>query len=165
MALIEAFQSVPIRFIESVFKEHSHFYGAYFAILEAERSHGSAAVPPYDKLRSKRGRVRTTSLILMDQLRQEGHDFDGLKQEIDCAFQRRKRDNGTYENVCFGYGNLAMLDNFAVSLSPNYFVALCVQGEIVLDISYSATCQYLCFWLLARNEDHLLRSGTGGIYF
>lgn len=33
--------------------------------------------------------------MLMEELRQDGFDFDGLKQEIDSAFQRRKRDEGT----------------------------------------------------------------------
>jgi len=96
LALQEAFQFVPSKFIESTFKEHNHYYGAYFAILETERRHGSAANPPYDKLRGRRGSSRMTSAILMEELRQEGFDFDGLKQEIDSAFQRRKRDDGTY---------------------------------------------------------------------
>ncbi|KAK4693198.1 hypothetical protein P7C71_g4153, partial [Lecanoromycetidae sp. Uapishka_2] len=93
LALQEAFQFVPTKFIESTFKEHNHYYGAYFAILEAERGLASAVNPPFDRLRSKRANSKTTAARMIEELRQDGFDFDGLKQEIDSAFQRRKRDD------------------------------------------------------------------------
>lgn len=89
---------MPTKFIDSTFKEHNHYYGAYFAILEAERGLATAANPPFDRLRSRRANPRITSTIMMETLRQEGFEFDGLKQEIDSAFQRRKRDDGMYRH-------------------------------------------------------------------
>lgn len=96
LALQEAFTFVPTKFLESTFKEHNHYYGAYFAILEAERGLKAGAIPRFDRLKTKRGNSRVTSAMMMEELRQEGFDFDGLKQEIDSAFQRRKRDDGMY---------------------------------------------------------------------
>ncbi len=35
----------------------------------------------------------------MAQLEQDGFDFENLKKEIDSAFQRRKKDEGTFKFI------------------------------------------------------------------
>ena len=95
VALNEAFEYVPSKFINEKFKEHSHYYGTFFAILEAERSIRTAVNPPYAPLRSRRVTSGRTSAALMVELRQDGYEFEELKREIDSAQQRRNREEGT----------------------------------------------------------------------
>lgn len=92
VALNEAFEYVPSKFINEKFKEHSHYYGTFFAILEAERSIRTAVNPPYAPLRSRRVTSGRTSAALMVELRQDGYEFEELKREIDSAQQRRNRE-------------------------------------------------------------------------
>ena len=95
VALHEAFEYVPSKFINEKFKEHSHYYGAFFAILAAERSIPTAVNPPFAPLRARRVSSGRTSAALMIELREDGYEFEELKREIDSAQQRRKREQGT----------------------------------------------------------------------
>ena len=94
VALQEAFEYVPSKFINEKFKEHSHYYGAFFAILEAERSLATAKIPPFVRLRARRVTSGRTSAAMMVELRQDGYEFEELKREIDSAQQRRNREQG-----------------------------------------------------------------------
>ena len=94
VALHEAFEYVPSKFINEKFKEHSHYYGAFFAILEAERSLRTAINPPFVLLRARRVTSARTSAALMIELREDGYEFEELKREIDSAQQRRNREEG-----------------------------------------------------------------------
>lgn len=95
IALQEAFEYVPSKFINEKFKEHSHYYGAFFAILQAERSFATAINPPYVHLKARRVASGRTSAAMMVELRQDGYEFEELKREIDSAQQRRNREQGT----------------------------------------------------------------------
>lgn len=95
VALNEAFEYVPSKFINEKFKEHSHYYGAFFAILAAERSIPMAVNPPFTPLRARRVSSGKTSAAMMIEMRQEGYEFEELKREIDSAQQRRNREQGT----------------------------------------------------------------------
>ena len=96
VALHEAFAYVPSKFINEKFKEHGHYYGAFFSILEAQRSIRTAAIPPYAPLRARRVSSGRTSAALMIDLSQDGFEFEELKREIDSAQQRRNREEGIY---------------------------------------------------------------------
>ena len=95
VALQEAFEYVPTKFINEKFKEHGHYYGTFFALLEAERS----LIPPFVKLKARRVTHSRTSVAMMIELRAEGYEFEELKMEIDSAQQRRKRDEGTPHGI------------------------------------------------------------------
>lgn len=95
VALHEAFDYVPSKFINEKFKEHGHYYGAFFAILEAQRSVRTAINPPFAPLRARRFSSGRTSAALMVELREDGYEFEELKREIDSAQQRRSREEGT----------------------------------------------------------------------
>ena len=94
IALQEAFEYVPSKFINEKFKEHSHYYGTFFAILEAERSISTAVKPPFAPLKSRRVTSGRTSAAMMVELREDGYEFEELKREIDSAQQRRNREEG-----------------------------------------------------------------------
>lgn len=79
-----------------MFKEHGHYYGAFFAILEAERGYDHSRNPAFTKLKTRRVTSGVNSTILMANLEMVGHDFETLKKEMDSAFQRKKREEGTY---------------------------------------------------------------------
>lgn len=98
LALQEAFELVPAKFIDAMYKEHHHYYGAFFAILEAERGLSSARSPPFAPLKSRRVSTKNSAAI-MAQLEQDGFDFENLKKEIDSAFQRRKKDESTFKSI------------------------------------------------------------------
>ena len=95
VALNEAFPYIPSKFINERFKEHGHYYGAFFAILEAQRSIGTAVNPPFAPLRARRVIPGKSSAGLMMDLREDGYEFGELKREIDSAQQRRNREEGT----------------------------------------------------------------------
>lgn len=92
VALHEAFEFVPSKFINEKFKEHSHYYGTFFAILEAERAVRTAINPPYAPLKARRVTSGRTSAAMMVELREDGYEFEELKREIDSAQQRRNRE-------------------------------------------------------------------------
>ena len=94
VALHEAFEFVPSKFINEKFKEHSHYYGAFFAILAAERSIPTAVNPPFAPLRARRVSSGKTSAAMMIEMREDGYEFEELKREIDSAQQRRNREQG-----------------------------------------------------------------------
>ena len=98
LALQEAFELVPAKFIDAMYKEHHHYYGAFFAILEAERGLSSARPPLFAPLKSRRVSTKSSAAI-MAQLEQDGFDFENLKKEIDSAFQRRKKDESTFKSI------------------------------------------------------------------
>ena len=95
VALQEAFEYVPTKFINEKFKEHGHYYGTFFALLEAERS----LSPPFAKLKARRVTSGRTSAAMMIELRADGYEFEELKMEIDSAQQRRKREEGTLHGI------------------------------------------------------------------
>ena len=95
VALHEAFDYVPSKFINEKFKEHGHYYGAFFAILEAQRSLRTAIPAPFAPLRARRPASGKTSAAMMVEKREEGYEFEELKREIDSAQQRRTREEGT----------------------------------------------------------------------
>ena len=95
LALHEAFDYVPSKFINEKFKEHGHYYGAFFAILEAQRSLRTAVSAPFAPLRARRFTSGKTSATMMIELRENGYEFEELKREIDSAQQRRNREEGT----------------------------------------------------------------------
>lgn len=95
VALQEAFDYVPHKFINEKFKEHGHYYGAFFAILEAQRSTRTPMVPPFAPLKTRRVTTGRSSAAMMIELRQDGYEFEELKREIDAAQQRRNREEGT----------------------------------------------------------------------
>ena len=83
-----------------MYKEHHHYYGAFFAILEAERNLSSARPPSFVPLgKSRRVPAKSSAAVKMAQLEQDGFDFENLKKEIDSAFQRRKKDECTFKFI------------------------------------------------------------------
>ena len=78
-----------------MFQQHGHYYGAFFAILKAEQEHIPGDSVPFMKL--KKGRISRAmdAQTMMTTLQMGGIDFEGLKKEMDSAFQRRKREDGT----------------------------------------------------------------------
>ena len=97
----EAFPKVPARYIEEVFKEYGHFYGAYLAIAKAERQYNAGKDNPYVMLKSRRHNSGLTSEGLMLRLKLEGHDFDTLKQEIRAARQRREKEDSKFHPLLY----------------------------------------------------------------
>ena len=95
VALHEAFDYVPSKFINEKFKEHGHYYGAFFAILEAQRSLRTAGSALFAPLRARRFISGKTSATMMVELREDGYEFEELKREIDSAQRRRNREEGT----------------------------------------------------------------------
>lgn len=111
IALHEAFEFVPSKFINEKFKEHSHYYGAFFAILAAERSIPTAVNPPFAPLRARRVTSGKTSAAMMIEMRQDGYEFEELKREIDSAQQRRNREQGMlHQAIPFSDENPAVTD-------------------------------------------------------
>ncbi len=100
LALQEAFEFVPAKFINDTFKEHGHYYGSFFAIFEADRGYNLAAKPPFIKLKTRRVNNCEDAQALMGRLQIAGFDFEALKKEMDSAFQRKKREDGTYSFHC-----------------------------------------------------------------
>ena len=94
VALHEAFDYIPSKFINEKFKEHGHYYGAFFAILEAQRAIRTAINPPFAPLRARRVASTKGSAALMIEMREDGYEFEELKREIDSAQQRRNREEG-----------------------------------------------------------------------
>ena len=94
VALHEAFDYIPSKFINEKFKEHGHYYGAFFALLEAQRSLRTAKNPPFAPLRARRVASGRSSAAMMVEMREEGYEFEELKREIDSAQQRRNREEG-----------------------------------------------------------------------
>jgi len=86
---------VPIKFIQDIFKEHGHYYGAFFAILKAEREYNPSTREPFSKLNQKRRGNGPDAKTLMSNLQMAGFGFEALKKEMDSALQRRKREDGT----------------------------------------------------------------------
>lgn len=95
VALHEAFDYVPSKFINEKFKEHGHYYGAFFAILKAQRSLRTAGSALFAPLRARRFISGKTSATMMVELREDGYEFEELKREIDSAQRRRNREEGT----------------------------------------------------------------------
>jgi len=85
---------IPSRYIHDTFNQHQHYYGAFFAIDKVERSYGSSNPPPYARLKSKRVNTSSTSVELMSKWRPEGNGREELKQEIDAAKQRERKEDG-----------------------------------------------------------------------
>ena len=117
-ALKETFNYVPDKFIHDTLKEQGHYYGTFFAILEAQRELSSARRPPFTLLKNRRASSNPSSSALMEQLRQDGYDFDALVKEIESAKQRRIREDGesnsqgllvSHTRLFFGY--LKILEN------------------------------------------------------
>lgn len=105
-ALQEAFELVPAKYIAEIFKEQGHYYGAFFAILEAVRTLDTSETPPFALLKSRRVGSGMSSVSLMAELREDGYDFEALKKEIDSAWKRRKREDGKVSqcyHVCLLY--------------------------------------------------------------
>lgn len=112
LALHEAFELVPSKFINEKFKEHSHYYGAFFAILAAERSISTAVNPPFAPLRARRVSSGKTSAAMMVEMRLDGYEFEELKREIDSAQQRRNREQGMlYQAMPFTDENPTVTDS------------------------------------------------------
>ena len=88
-----------MNFINAKFKEHGYFYGAFFAILKAEREYDSVSKEPFSRLKSRRISNALDSNSLMANLQAAGFSFEALKKEIDSALQRRKREEGTFSAI------------------------------------------------------------------
>jgi hypothetical protein len=101
IALQEVFEFVPAKFINEIFKEHGHYYGSFFAILEAERGYHLARKPPFVRLKTRRLNNGEGAQALMGRLQIAGDHFKALKEEMDSAFQRRMREDCTYP--CHGF--------------------------------------------------------------
>ena len=107
-----------------MYKEHHHYYGAFFAILEAERSLSSAHPPPFVPLgKSRRVPAKSSAAIKMAQLEQDGFDFENLKKEIDSAFRRRKKDECTFKFIfprthSSILRTLALIQGFEITYTP-----------------------------------------------
>lgn len=99
IALREAFPYVPAEFISDVFREQGHYYGSFFAILKAEQGYNSARDPPFARLKTRRPNKREVAQVLMEHMRSAGGDIESLKNEIDAALQRRKREDGMYTST------------------------------------------------------------------
>ncbi|KAL6719317.1 hypothetical protein ACLMJK_003556 [Lecanora helva] len=93
LALQEAFEFVPVHFIEMMFREHGYYYGAYFAILKAEQDYDPLSKAPFSRLLARRVSRAPRAQALMDDLQRGGFDFQTLKDEIASALQRRRRDD------------------------------------------------------------------------
>ena len=84
---------VPAKFIDAIFKEHSHFYGAFFAIEQAYRTHSNASPQPFQKLKSRRVSAMKSEQI-MASFEGEGHSFEGLREEMRAAESRWQKAEG-----------------------------------------------------------------------
>ncbi len=91
--LSERFDMVPTKFIQEAFKEHSHFYGAFFAIDLAERTRFDATGQPFQRLKSKRV-SNLKSEQIMASLETEGYGFAGLREEMRTAEARWQKAEG-----------------------------------------------------------------------
>lgn len=90
---MERFDWVPSRFIHDAFKQHAHYYGAFFAIDHADRKNEGAADPSFQRLKFKRS-VTAKPEQVMASLEAEGHDFEGLKEEMWNADARWQKEEG-----------------------------------------------------------------------
>ena len=138
IALQEAFELVPAKFIDAMYKEHHHYYGAFFAILEAERGLSSARPPPFAPLKSRRVSTKSSAAI-MAQLEQDGFDFENLKKEIDSAFRRRKKDECTSKSISpqahrIIYGTFAFIEGVW-----NYVPFLPMVSGVIILVSLCLT--------------------------
>ena len=91
--LSERFHWVPTKFITEAFKEHSHFYGAFFAIDEADRKRDNSIGLPFQRLKSKRC-SNIKSEEIMASLEAQGYDFEGLREEVRTAEARWQKEEG-----------------------------------------------------------------------
>ena len=89
--LMERFDLVPLKFISDTFKQHAHYYGAFFAIDEADRRCDGSVKPPFQRLKAKRT-VGSRPEQVMASLEAEGHDFEGLKEEMRNADARWQKE-------------------------------------------------------------------------
>lgn len=89
--LLERFDWVPSRFIHDTFRQHAHYYGAFFAIVEADRKRGGSIDAPFQNLKAKRS-VSSKPEQVMASLEAEGHDFEGLKEEMRNADARWQKE-------------------------------------------------------------------------
>ena len=87
---------MPSKFITETFKEHKRYYGAFFAILEAERAHDPATNMPFTKLKSRRFNAHESSRDMMAGLEASGYNPSILINEIESASQRKSRQDSMY---------------------------------------------------------------------
>ena len=90
--LLEHFRWVPNKFINDKFDEHAHYYGAFFAIDEAERQYDSSpTIQPYQRLKTRRCPLLKPER-LMYLYEEEGYDLKGLKEEMHNANARWQKE-------------------------------------------------------------------------
>ncbi len=89
--LLERFNWIPSRFINDTFRQHAHYYGAFFAIVEADRKCDGSIDPPFQSLKARRS-VSTKVEQIIASLETEGHDFEGLKEEMRNADARWQKE-------------------------------------------------------------------------
>ena len=82
-----------MNFIYNTFNEHSHYYAAFFAIEEAERTQDKTPGQPFKKLKTRRV-SSVKSEQVMASLEAEGHDFLGLREEMRAAETRFQKKEG-----------------------------------------------------------------------
>ena len=88
-ALQEDFPLVPCRYIDAQFKEKGNFYGAHVTIAKSQREYDTLGYESYVYLGGHNGSV-------------------SMKEEVEAARQRRKRDDGECSLSCqwFSYALL-----------------------------------------------------------
>lgn len=92
-ALLEAFPLIPARFIGEKLIEHGNYYGAYMAIVEAERAFIPDQRNPYSQLKARRTPSGLSYRDLMKSWSDHDHSYNSLEQEIEAAHQRRRRED------------------------------------------------------------------------
>ena len=91
---MEQFDYVPANYIQEVLNKHKHYYGAFFDLVEADRTYEVAEARSFTKLKRRRTNQGTSASDMMANLRSTGHNLEVLEQEMTSAFQRREREDG-----------------------------------------------------------------------
>lgn len=90
--LQEEFVSVPSRFIDLKLRLTGNFYAAYLALELAEYTYTDTNNPGYAKLKSPR-KVKNDALTRLDNMDATSYGIPELKQEIQAARKRRKKED------------------------------------------------------------------------
>lgn len=91
--LQEEFVSVPSRFIDLKLRLTGNFYAAYLALELAEYTYADTNNPGYTKLKSPR-KVKNDAHTRLDNMDATSYGIPELKQEIQAARKRRKKEDG-----------------------------------------------------------------------
>lgn len=109
MILQEEFVWVPSRFIDLKLRLTGNFYAAYLALELVEYTYPDTINPGYTRLKSSR-KVKTDALARLDNMEATGYGIPELKQEIQAARNRRKKEDGGSTFLIFSKNRAYMVD-------------------------------------------------------